>query len=87
MDDLTKAAEESDDKGYESKVIPTTNRSVPTRNCKKNVVYHMDGIESEDEYWEKYSQLIRSAICQKCLHNNLLTFKFVFLNVNTQSWN
>ena len=50
MDDLTKAAEESDDKGYESKVIPTTNRSVPTRNCKKNVVYHMDGIESEDEY-------------------------------------
>ena len=50
MDDLNKAAEESDDKGYESKVIPTTNRSVPTRNCKKNVVYHMDGIESEDEY-------------------------------------
>ena len=49
MDDLDNDAEETDDEGFESKVVPNTNRSVPMRNCKKNVVYHMDRFESQDE--------------------------------------
>ena len=39
MDDLVEDAEELDDKGFECKVVPDKNRSVPKRNCKKNVMY------------------------------------------------